>query len=120
MQPALGVSSGCVRLRNASDCARDVAQRRRIAGRHAKDGRQQHFAGPLQAAAIVAERHLGAGKIARRAVAIGEPHRLDQIADQPAAEMRVAENRAADRAGRARPRFQTGEAAHESSSARGR
>ena len=49
--------------------ARDVAKRRRIAGRHAEHGRQQHFAGFLQAASIVPEFHFVARKIARRSVA---------------------------------------------------
>ena len=49
--------------------ARRRAQRRRVAGRHAKRRRQQHLAGPLQAAAIVAERHRRRRHVARRAVA---------------------------------------------------
>ena len=64
--PALGVSSGCVFLRYASDWRAHIAKRCRVSRRHAEDGRQQHFAGFLQAASIVAEFHFVAGKIARR------------------------------------------------------
>ena len=44
------------------------AKRCRIAGRDAEHGRQKHFAGFLQAASIVPEFHLVAGKITRCAV----------------------------------------------------
>ena len=68
MQPALGVSSGCVLLRYASDSRAIGAKRRRIAGRTQNTRRQQHFAGSLQAASIVAEFHRRGRKIARLAV----------------------------------------------------
>ena len=111
MQPALGVSSGCVRLRNASDSRAAARSAAGSPGDDAEHRRQQDLAGLLQAAAIVAERHRR-----RRHVDASTPSRVasrtsvDEIADQPAAEVRVAEDRAADGARRAGPRLETGAA----------
>ena len=91
--------------------ARRRAQRRRIARRHAERRRQQHLAGLLQPAAIVAERHRRRRHVAdRRRRGRPASHVGDQVADQPAAEVRVAEDRAANRARRAGPRFEPGRA----------
>src|SRR5262249_29929848 len=84
-------------------------QHRRGASRHVKIRRQQDLAGCLQAAAIVAERHGGRGHVRYAAVS---PHELDgpnELADQATTKVRVAEDRTADGAGRAGPRFEPGE-----------
>ena len=111
MQPALGVSSGCVRLRNASDSRAIARSAAGSPGVTRNDRRQQHLAGRLQAAAIVAERHRRRRHVGDRAVARREPHaRSTSSPIEPAAEMRVAEDRAADGARRAGPRFEPGAA----------
>src|SRR5206468_668972 len=87
--------------------ARRRAQGSRLTARHAEDRRQDDLTRFLQAALVVAEAHRRARDVGRDAGARCEPNLCDEFADQPAAEMRVAEDAAADRAGSARPRFET-------------
>ena len=92
--------------------ARRRAQRRRIA-RPTRETPPTSRTSPrvLQAAAIVAERHRR--RAARRSIAPSRDASRtlgDEIADEAAAEMRVAEDRAADGARRPGPRFEPGAA----------
>src|SRR3954471_19267485 len=75
---------------------RHRAHRRRLAPDDSELGPQQHLAGILQSAAIVAECHLGCRHVAYRAVARHEPDADDLFTDQPPGEVRVAEDRPAD------------------------
>src|SRR5581483_12081625 len=88
--------------------ARDGPERGRIARRDAERRPEQDFARALQAAAIVAEAHVGRFDGARLAVARGHAHGRDVLADVAAGEMRVAEDRAADGARGAGPGLQSG------------
>src|SRR5581483_9156563 len=57
------------------------AHRRRIAAANAEDGRQQHFARTLQAAAIVAESHRLDGNVYRQAIKTDEARFGQMIAN---------------------------------------
>ena len=123
MQPALGVSSGCVRLRCASERAGGLAQRRgvgaRLAARSSADSRTSPVS--LQAAAVVRELHLGRRHVrdARRR----RPSRRTDSTSSPidrAAVVRVAEDRAADGARRAGPRLEARRGPGRSSTGPGR
>jgi len=84
------------------------SQRVWIAAPDTKDRPDDDLSGYLQTAAIVREFHLGRRNIRHFAGTRYQAHALDQIADRPSGEMRVAVNGAADRTGRPRPGFETG------------
>ena len=111
IQPALGTSSGCVRLRNASDSRAVARSSSGLAGGDVEDRRQRHFPAALQAARVVAEAHLVDREIAHVAVRHQHTDFADQIADVAAAKMRVAVDGSADGAGRTGPGFDAGQAA---------
>ena len=107
MQPALGDSSGCVRLRKASDSRatdRRTPARRRAVTRNADP--QHDFTGPLQPAVVVAELHAIGRDLKNGAIAPGQADALDRVSDVLLAPVRVAEHSAADGAGRSGPRFE--------------
>ena len=104
MQPALGDSSGCVRLRNASDSRAIGAQRGRLARR--RRGSRPTGRSRACAAAGCSRSRTPSRRPARpRSCPSGvtQRDRVDELADEPALEMRVAVDRAADRARRAGP-----------------
>ena len=59
MQPALADSSGCVRLRNASDSRAVARSDVGFAGGDAEVGSDDDLARAVQPAVVVAELHLG-------------------------------------------------------------
>ena len=111
MHPALDDSSGCVRLRNASD-SRAIA--RSAAGSPVPDAkvrRHDDLARAVQPAEVVSELHLGNRHVDEVARLRDERDPFDELADEPALEVRVAEHRPADRSRRSRPGFQPRHAA---------
>jgi hypothetical protein len=95
MQPALDASSGC-----------DRTERCRFSGRDAQIGRHDDLSGVVQPAEVVRKQHVGSGDVDEPPVAADESHAVDQLADQPPAEMGVAEHRASQGSGRSGPRFE--------------
>ena len=97
------MSSGCVRLRKASDSRATRPQRHRIPVYDSKHRRQQHLARPLQPASIVSEGHFCLEKIGHDTLRRRDADPLDEVADESPGKVRVAEHRAPDGARRSGP-----------------
>ena len=90
--------------------ARDGSQRHRVALGHSEVRGDDDLRRTVQPSVVVAELHAGGWHLQQFSSQGHERHAGHELADQPALEMRVAVDRAADRPWCAGPRFQTSRA----------